>query len=161
MLIGNLKVSRWILTPELLFCFLPLSMLWLGFTFQMLKVLLGNMEFIHQYFFGVPGGTAILVMLLSSACLGISGPVGLFVSFRFILFNRTLHRGTLGKIMITSPLVLGIINMSVWKFIGAILPNDYWAALLLFYILPALGAAHLYYFYSSKQPETIANQSCQ
>ena len=149
--LGNLKISRWILAPELLFCFLPLSMLWLGSTYQLMLIISGNTGFIYQNFFGTPGGIPILLMLIAWFCLGISGPISLFIAFRLIILNRTTHRGSLGKIMTISPLLLAVITLSVWRSINANLPDDYWAAVLIEFILPALGAAHLYYVYTPVQ----------
>ena len=57
MIHGDLKISRWLLVPEMLLCFAPLTLLWLDGIDGRSGLLRLNSAVVHQYFIGVAGGT--------------------------------------------------------------------------------------------------------
>ena len=156
MITGNLKISRWILAPELLFCFVPLTLAWFDGIFGMSGIIRLNMEIIQQYFINSTTGTLVLIMMLALAILGVLGPVALFAACRLIVTGRSLPRNLPAMVLITGPIVLGVIYVTGWLLTGTEIRFDHWGGILLFSILPALGAAHMYYVYSPDRNESIA-----
>lgn len=140
MVTGNLKISRWVLFPEMLLCFVPPTMGWLDSIGGTSGIIRLNMEIIQKYFLDVPGGTAALAMMVSAAVLGILGPVGLIVALRLIALGRPIGRW-LGITLIVGPVLLGG-SMVIARFImdSALVVSR---EMVLVYVLPALGAVHM------------------
>lgn len=140
MVTGNLKISRWILVPEMLLCFVPLTIGWLDSVGGASGIIRLNMEIIQKYFFGVPGGTAALAMMVSGAILGVLGPVGLIAAMRLIALGRPISRW-LGTTLIVGPVLLGG-TIVVARFI---MDSELAVSreMVLICVLPALGAAHM------------------
>ncbi len=150
MTIGNLKISRWILVPEMALCFVPLTLAWLDGVFGMSGIIRLNMDVIQQYFIGSPAGVTALMTMFSTAILGVLGPVGLIMAIRLIVLDRSIRSRSLGMALIGGPILIGIIHLARSLIIDKGLQIfDALALLLLFSILPAIGAAHLLYLGSS------------
>jgi hypothetical protein len=81
MFVGNLRISRWVLTAEMLLCFVPLTMGWLDAIGGDSGIVRLNMDIVQKYFLDVRGGTLVLVTMMAGAILGVLGPIGLLVAF--------------------------------------------------------------------------------
>lgn len=148
--IGDLKISRWILIPELLLCFVPLTFYWLEVSFGAYGIFRHNMEFIWQSLSSPP--SAMRVMILTTAVLGLVGPAGLVAAFQLIVLKHPIHTRMGGIILITGPVVLGIVSVICLLLMRPVIwLDELGLVLLLFTILPAAGAAHLYYGYTPSQ----------
>lgn len=155
MLIGNLKVSRWVLGPELVLCFTPLTFVWLDGIFGVSGIIRLNYGIVQEYFFSSSVGTFSLLMMISTAIFGISGPLSFILAMRIILLNRQLPGNNTGVVLITGPLVLGVIHITCWLLIGIDFRIDHYAGILMVSILPSLGVAHLFHVYSPNQDKAV------
>lgn len=127
---GNLRISRTVLTVEMLMCFGFLSMSFIGMLFQ-----IGNF---------LPFNRDLESMLFFTSCM--IGPIGLFFAFRLIVLKRT----DLGKAMGAALIVLVTWTFMVNGIVAWILTERpgitwTWGATLLLAILPAMGVVHLIY----------------
>jgi len=156
MIIGNLKISRWVLTPELLFCFTPLTLVWYDSIFGTSGIVQLNSEIVQRYFLNSTTGTIALIIMVTLSILGIFGPLGLVIAIRTIVQGRCLTSKHLLIALCTMPLSLGAIHFAGWLLMGTTIRFDHWAGLILASLLPALGAMHMYYLHSSAQQEPIA-----
>ena len=156
MIIGNLKISRWLLAIEMIFCFIPLTFVWFDMLFGSSGVIQLNLEIIQMYFINSTTGQVMLVTMLSMSLVGILGPVGLIAAFRSILSGRSIYGSIFNRIQISGPIVLGMIYLSGWLLTPTALRFDHFGFLLLCSILPALGAAHIYYLYSPDRHKRIS-----
>jgi len=150
-LIGNLKVSRWILVPEMLLCFVPLTVLWLDAIGGSSGIIRLNGDVIQRYFLDARGGTLALVTMIAEVILGTLGPLGLTAAFRLIVFGRTPSRRWFRTALVAGPNILGILTLITRVAIGgpgslrfeAVVSFDLWSGILLLSALPSLGAAHM------------------
>lgn len=154
MIIGNLKISRWILMPELLLCFVPLTLFWAEVSFGTYGIFRHNADFIWQSLFRPP--SAMRMMILTTAVLGLVGPASLITAFRLIVLKQPIHTRIAAVILIACPVILGIITVACLLLIRPIVwADELGLVLLLFTILPSAGAAHMYFFYSPEQSKRI------
>jgi len=148
MFFGNFKIARWVLTAEMLLCFLPLTMGWLDAIGGDSGIVRLNAHIIRTDFAGA--NMLALVAMFAGATLGAAGPIGLLAAFRLIVSGRPV-RGRLGRALVIGPVLCGTVTLASRLAIGgpaAFSPNaqgifDFWSAILLLSVLPALGAAHL------------------
>jgi hypothetical protein len=151
MFTGTPKISRWILAPEMLLCFVPLTIAWLDGIDGVSGIVRLNMDVIQRYFIGVPGGTLILAVMLAGAILGALGPIGLVAAFRSIVLGLPLRSRWLGTALVIGPILYGVLTIVARSAIGgsaalsfeSVDAFDFWSAVLLLSVLPAMGAAHL------------------
>jgi hypothetical protein len=151
MMIGNLKISRWILAPEMALCFVPLTLVWYDGLFGMSGIIRLNPDIVHQYFLNSATGTIVLIMMFAAAMLGLAGPLGLLTAFRMIVQGRLPARTGLLTVIAAGPVLLGCIYITGWLLTATTLRFDYWAGLLLCSLLQALGAAHLWHLNPGSQ----------
>jgi hypothetical protein len=132
--LGNLRISRWVLSLEMLMCFF-----WLTWMFGAL---------VSRGVYGFSGPLPIdrwyLMMLFGT----VVGPIGLIVAFKSIVLNRpSMSWFTLAALCLPA----------AWTFIaflGQILsaryPVEALGGFVLFALLPALGVAHLVHLARSR-----------
>lgn len=156
MITGNLKIARWILMPEILLCFVPLSIAWLDSIFGGSGVIRLNAAVIHRNFIGVPGGEMVLMWMISTAILGALGPVGLIAGFRVAVLGRPLRTHWLCIALVIGPLLYGVLilisRFAVASPVASFTEVDFWRALVLLSALPAVGAAHMIPLHPSAPP---------
>jgi hypothetical protein len=149
--INDLKISRWILAPEMLLCFVPLTIAWLDGIGGVSGIVRLNTDVIQQYFIGVPGGLLALFGMFIGVILATLGPIGLIVSFRLIVLGRPTRSQWVRAALVTGPILNGVLTIvfrwlvggsEVFSFKSAA-AFDVWSGLLLLSALPALGAAHM------------------
>jgi hypothetical protein len=163
MLTGNVKISRWVLIPEMLLCFVPLTLAWWDAIGGDSGIIRLNGEVIQKYFINVHGGTFALATMMGGAVLGVLGPVGLIAAFRWIVLERQTRNGWIRGALLFGPLAYGVLTLATRVAIGgadslrfdAIDSFDFWSGILLLSALPGLGAAHLLTV-SSKWPRSTA-----
>jgi hypothetical protein len=141
MMIGKLRISKWVLAAEMACCFVPLTLFWL------LILLDGSVSpaILRQYF-TAPDGIIVLVYTLSVAVLGISGPVGLAIALRYIALGHLVRSRVPGVMLIAGAALLGIVYVGTTLVLGG--PGRWvsWlGGVLLFAVLPIVGATHLRY----------------
>jgi hypothetical protein len=120
----SLRLRRWLLSLEMLLCFVPLTF----FAALLVVVLVRGV---------MPPGFAFLN--LSAAAVG---PVGLAVAFRMIVLRRI----ALGKATIFALGLLAAWTVVAFSslLIGGNGPiEEWWREYILIALLPAVGAAHL------------------
>jgi hypothetical protein len=151
MITAHLKISRWILAPEMLLCFIPLTIGWRDGIVGTSGISRLNMNVIQRYFLDVPGGTIALVAMLAGVFLATVGPLGLLAAFRSIVWGRPVHNEWARAFLITAPILYGLMTLLSRFAVGG-LPSfsfsaddafDFWSGILLLSALPALGAIHL------------------
>ena len=147
MVVGNLRISKWVLVLEMACCFLPPTLFWL--------LLLSDPAVIKQYFVAPDGqyfvaldGIIVLVYLLSMAVLGLCGLIGLFVAFRHIAVGRGVRHYPLGVLLVGLTLLLYAGSTLVLGGTGS------W--LFCLPILPVVGAAHLRYLAKKPVQQSVA-----
>jgi hypothetical protein len=141
MIIGNLRISKWVLALEMACCFVPLTLFWMLIVFD------GSVypEVIKQYFVA-PDGIIVLVYILSMAILGVCGPIGLFVAFRYIALERSVRDRQLDVALAAGSTLLGVVYVGSTLVLGGPGRLVPWlGGVLLFVILPVVGTAHLRY----------------
>ena len=151
MIKGDLKISRWLLTPEMLLCFLPLTLLWLDGIDGGSGLLRLDRASIQKYFIGVPGGTVFLIALISGVILAAIGPIALVAALRLIVWGRPIRNAWLRGAIVAAPILYGAMALlaRVGELSGAAFSAaatdafDFWSGIILLSVLPALGAAHL------------------
>jgi energy-converting hydrogenase Eha subunit A len=149
---GKLRISRWLLVPEMLLCFGPLTLGWLDMLAGAASVLALDPKVIQRYFLAVPGGAIVLVMMFVGAIVGVLGPVGLIAAFRLIVLGRPLRSRWLPSALVIAPILYGGVIVAFRSFIGpavfgfqSVEAFDFWSGVLLLSVLPAVGGAHLRY----------------
>jgi hypothetical protein len=127
MVVGNLRISRWLLSLEMLMCFI-----WLTLMFAAL---------VSRGAFGFSGRLPIDTWYVMTLLGTLPGPIGLVVAFKSVVLNRR----SLNRIML---IVLCL--PAIWTliaYVGMVLraryPIEAIGAFILFALLPALGVAHL------------------
>lgn len=151
MLTGTLRISRWILVPEMLLCFVPLTFLWLDALGGSSSVVRLNGEVIQRYFLHTPAGTLALIALIAGAVLGALGPLGLTAAFRLVVSGRASGGRWLHTLLVAGPAAYGVLTLVTrlaTEGTGALGPGavdsfDFWSGILLLSVLPSLGAAHM------------------
>lgn len=151
MLTGNLRISRWILVPEMLLCFVPLTFGWLDALGGSSGIVRMNGEVIQRYFLHTPAETLALVALIAGAVLGSLGPLGLTTAFRLVVSGRAPGGRWLPTVLVAGPALYGVLTLVAQLAIGGMgalgldAPDsfDFWSGILLLSVLPSLGAAHL------------------
>jgi hypothetical protein len=137
------KISRWILAPEMLLCFVPLTIGWRD-------GIMGSLGIV-RYFLGVHGGTLTLIEVLSGVVLATVGPLGLLAAFRSIVWGRPIRTEWLRTFLVIGPILYGLMTLLSRLAVDG-LPSfsfatddafDFWSGILLLSILPALGATHM------------------
>jgi energy-converting hydrogenase Eha subunit A len=154
MIKGDLKISRWLLTPELLLCFLPLTLLWLDAIDGRSGLLRLDRASIQKHFIAVPGGTVVLIALICGVILASIGPIALAAALRLIVWKRPVRSAWLRAALVAAPVLYGVIallartaEMGAAAFsVAASDAFDFWSGIVLLSVLPALGAAHLLRF---------------
>ena len=153
MLVGDLKMPRWLLAPEMLLCFVPLTIAWLDATAGVANIASLNGEAVHRYFLDVRGGTMELVAVVAGATLGALGPLGLLAASRLLVLGRSIRSGWLHRALVLGPALFGALTVIAHAAIGgpgslslrSLDAFDFWSGIFLMSALPALGAAHLRY----------------
>lgn len=151
MIHGDLKISRWLLAPEMLLCFAPLTLLWLDGIDGRFGLLRLNGALLHQYFIDVPGGTALLISRLAGIVLATIGPIALMLALRVILRRGPIKNAGLRVALLAAPILYGLMSVmlrAIESGAAAFDPTavdafDFWSGIFLLSILPALGALHL------------------
>lgn len=144
MMTGDLKISRFILVPEMLLCFAPLCVLWLDAAQTILRLAQLSHPYIHQNLLDSADGRMILLRLGFGVVVGLLGPLGLFASLWPILSRRPLQNRFVGVACVAGSVILGLVYFASATFLepGALQNPDYWRFLVLL-ALPVLAAIHL------------------
>jgi hypothetical protein len=148
MIVGDLRISKWVLVLEMACCFLPLTLFWL----LLLSYGFDPDVFITPYLVA-PNDIIVLVYLLSMAVLGLCGLVGLFFAFQHIAMGRSVRQYPLG-VLIVGLTLLGIVNGGSNLVLGG--PGLWLLGVLLYVILPVVGAAHLRYLAKKPVQQSVA-----
>lgn len=151
MLTGNLKISRWIFVPEMLLCFVPLTLGWLDALGGSSGIVRLNGDVIQKYFLHSPGGTLALLGLIAGAILGALGPLGLTAACRLVVSGRPRGSRWFRRVLVAGPAVFGLLMLATRLAIGGTgalgfdAPDsfDFWSGILLLSALPSLGAVHM------------------
>ena len=151
MLTGNLRISRWILVPEMLLCFVPLTFAWLDAVGAGSGIMRLGGHVIDKRFLHGPGGTLVLVALAAAAVLGALGPLSLGAAFRWIVAGRPPASRWFRAALVAGPAIYGALTLATRLATGgpgalafdAVDSFDFWSGILLLSVLPSLGAAHL------------------
>ena len=150
MVIGDLKISRWVLAPELLLCFVPLAMGWMDVVWGVSGITKLTPEIVERFFLNTPRGTFTLVYMILEAVLGLLSPIVLALGAAFIIFKRpVLTRGQATGLIAVALAISAILAARLIVDLFALNsdPNlgGFATAVLMFSILPAVGVAHMYY----------------
>jgi hypothetical protein len=164
MLTGNLKISRWILLPEMLLCFVPLTIGWLDAIGGNSGIVRLNGDVIQKHFLQVPGGTVILAALIAGAILGVLGPLGLTAAFRLVVSGHPPRNRWLRTALVAGPVAYGVLTLVIRVALGgadalgfdAADSFDFWSGVLLLSALPALGAVHMLRLAPQSPPKSLA-----
>jgi hypothetical protein len=147
----NLKIPRWILVPEMLLCFLPLTVAWLDALFGGSGIVRLNGAVIETHFLNTPGGLFALLTMICGATIGVLGPLGLLIAFRWVAAGRLPSNRWFRATLVSGPTLYGSLMLVSRVAIGgtgalrfdAVDSFDFWSGFVLLAVLPALGAAHL------------------
>lgn len=146
MIVGNLRISRWVLAPELALCFVPLTFGWLDVVFGASGVVRLDMNVVDRYFLAEPGGLTALLTIGAQAALGVLGPIGLAFALRLVVLNRPLRNRALGAVLLTAAALIAAVFIANQAILGSIATAwDVAGTLILFSLLPAAGIFHLLY----------------
>jgi hypothetical protein len=159
MLVGKLHVSRWVLVPEMLLCFVPLVLLLAGAATSVAHL---RWELIPKYFLVAPGAALLLLSLFAGVIVGLLGPIALVAAFRLVVLHRPLRNRWVRATIVTGPALYGVLVILDRLALGGLAnlspasPDffDFVSAMVLLSCLPALGAAHLLHL--GGQPMTKA-----
>lgn len=164
MLTGNLRISRWILLPEMLLCFVPLTLAWLVAIGASSGIMRLNGEAIQKHFLHSPGGTLLLAVVLAGVVLGALGPLGLTAAFRLIVSGYPPRSQWLRAALVAGPVAYGVLTLLIRVALGG--PGalafdsadafDFWSGILLLSALPALGAVHMLSLAPQSQQKRLA-----
>lgn len=146
MVVGNFRVSRWVLAPEMALCFVPLTIGWLDVVFGVSGVVRLNWDIVERYFLAEPGGLIALITICAQAVLGILGPLGLLFALRLLVTNRPLRNRRLAAVLVGASALTAATFVANQALLGSMATAwDVAGALILFAILPAGGILHLLY----------------
>lgn len=148
---ANLRVSRWILLPEMLLCFVPLTLLWVDAVAGSTSLVRLDGRHFHESFMSSPGGIFLLVTILAGAVLGALGPLALIAAFRLIAAARPPGGRWFRAALVAGPALYGVLTLTARVAMAgtgalsfsAVDSFDFWSGLLLLSALPSLGALHL------------------
>lgn len=153
---GDWKISRWVVAPEMLLCFLPLTFGWLGCIDALGRTLLLPAPPVTASWHAV----CFVVAALIAATLG---PVGLISGFRLVALNRPISSPWLRAVFIAGPIFSGALLITDRLTTATSVGFEFWGGLLLLCGLPLLGAMHLLYLSShhstSCVPPKLASSS--
>ena len=163
MFAANLKISGWIFLPEMLLCFVPLTLDWLDVIGGSSGIIQLNGNIIQKYFLHAPGGTYVLVTMIAGAVLGTLGPLGLIAAFRLIVSGRRPPSRWFRAALVAGPAVYGLLTLVTRLAIsgtgalgfGAVDSFDFWSGVLLLSVLPSLGAVHMLYLAPKRPYESL------
>lgn len=164
MFAANLTISRWILVPEMLLCFLPLTLGWLDALVGGSGIVRLNGEVIEKYFLHTPGGVFALATMITGTAIGVLGPLGLASAFRLIATGRPPGSRWFRTALIAGPTLYGVLTLaSRWAIGGKSALSfdasdafDFWSGILLLSILPSLGAAHMLHLARPTSNDSLA-----
>ncbi|MFL6603565.1 MAG: hypothetical protein ACJ8R9_19870 [Steroidobacteraceae bacterium] len=164
MFAANLKISRWILVPEMLLCFVPLTLGWLDALVGGSGIVRLNGDIIEKYFLRAPGGIFALVTMIAGAALGVLGPLGLASAFHLVATGRPPSRRWFRTALVTGPALYGALTLVTRLAIGgksalsfdALDSFDFWSGILFLSALPSLGAAHMLHLAPPRPNESLA-----
>lgn len=140
MVLGNFRVSRWVLALEMALCFVPLTLGWIDVVFGQSGIVRLNSDIVERYFLAVPGGTTMLILISATAILGLLGPVGVLLALRAIVLNQPVRSARIAGAVIAGSVLLGVVLLAQHSAAGAV---DIAGMLIMFSLLPAAGMAHL------------------
>ena len=152
MLTGNLRISRWILVPEMLLCFVPLTFGWLVAIGGSSGIARLSGDVIQRRFLQAPEGTLTLFALIAAAVLGAFGPLqprhrlslaGLGSHARQPLVPRGVGRRSRCLWHSDAGHPVGDRGHGRVGFRCCGHGFDFWSGILLLSVLPSLGAAHM------------------
>ena len=123
---GDLRISTWVAVPEMLLCFVPLTIACVDATQTLGSVLQ------HP----APGGSGTVAVLIMMVTLAAIGPLGLAGAFRLLFQKKPIRARWLRVAVVAGPILNGVTLIGLRAF-------DFWSGLVLLSVLPALGAAHL------------------
>ena len=132
MLIGNLKISHWVLGLELIFCFNALTFAWLESLFWLSMT---NLETFQYSIRNAVQPIPFVVLNVSTIILGTSGPLSLLVGLRAMFLRGHFPGKFTQLIMFAGPLLLGVIHATCWSLLRV--GFNYWSAIFLVSIVPA------------------------
>jgi hypothetical protein len=132
------SLPRWVLTLEMLVCFLPLTLL---FSAVVLR--------------GIHGGFTLQACLLY--CSGaILGPLGLLAALRSIFSSSPgMSRATIAGLCLLAAWTLAAYSAQILTF-GQGHLSDWWREFVIIAVLPALAVIHLVFIHSSGRGPLIA-----
>ena len=151
MFTGNLKIPRWVLIPEMLLCYVPLSLGWLDAMLATLGIF-GIVRLNGQIDFAtVHGGALALAPIVAGAAVGALGPLGLVAAYRLIVLGHQTSIRWIRYVLIAAPLLYGVLILITRLVIGGTSASGFdsaenlhfWSAILFLSVLPTLGAVHM------------------
>jgi len=152
---NTLRISRWVLSLELVVCFFPITVGWFDAVFGDSGVTRLSSSVIGKYFLDTPLNTSILGMMIGGAVVGLVGPIGLFLTLRAVTTGRGLRSRTIGIAMIAGVVSYAIASVML-RLVGG--PGAYAATIdfiVLMIMLPAVGIAHLMYLATPVGPKVV------
>lgn len=157
MILGNLRVSKWVLTLEMALCFVPLTFVWLDVLFGASGVTNLNAEIVQRYFLGSAAGVTALVIMFGVAVLGALGPIGLLFAFRQIALGRGIRHRVASFALIYGTVLLGAVYVGGNVILGGPAQLVSWlGGVLLFIVLPVMGFMHLRYLGRHSPDQALA-----
>lgn len=164
MLAAQLKISRWILVPEMFLCFIPLTLAWLDALVGDSGIVRLNGAVIDKYFLHTSGGVFALLTMITRAVVGVLGPVGLASAFRLVATGRSPSRRWFRTALVAGLAVYGVLSLACRLAIGgtsalsfdATDSFDFWSGIVLLSVLPSLGAAHMLHLARPRPSDGVA-----
>lgn len=160
----DLKISRWVLVPEMLLCFVPLTLGWLDAIGGSSGIVRLNADVIQRYFLAAPGGTIALFTMAAAAVLGAVGPLGLATALRVIVVGRSSSSRWSRAVLVGGPILCGVLTLAARVAIAG--PGalgfkasdsfDFWSGIVLLAVLPSLGAVHMFHLAPRKARQSFA-----
>ena len=153
---GDWRISRWIVAPEMLLCFLPLTFAWLGCIDILGRAIL----------LPAPPVTApwrAVCFVIAALITATLGPAGLISAFRLVALDRPISSQWLRAAFIAGPIFSGALLITEHLTTATSVGFDFWGGLLLLSGLPLLGAMHLLHLSThdsnSGQPGKLTSSS--
>lgn len=148
---ANLRVSRWILVPEMLLCFLPLTLLWVDAITVSSGIVRLHGGHLHESFLRGPGASFAFLTMLSGTIVGALGPLSLAAAFRLVVLGRPPGGRWFRGALVAGPALYGVLSLTARVAMAgagalgfdAVDSFDFWSGMLLLSALPSLGALHL------------------
>jgi hypothetical protein len=133
---SSLRISTWVAVPEMLLCFVPLTIAFCDAVQALSSAL-------HRPMSGDSNDAAVPLV---AAALAAMGPIGLVVAFRTLFNAKRISARWLRTALMAAPVLNGIVLIAQGlseRVAGTFQAFDFWSGLVLLSALPALGAAHL------------------